>query len=415
MAEKNETIKESELSELDHEYEEVMEEMEQDVRLDKFRIQFEKLHNALKDASNSNQRLQVKNREINAELVANASKVAQSVKQNQDDQVSIMQLKSELSKAWMLFDSANEKEQRLLENVQSYKVEIENLTMLCEKSKNNTNGTGEGISELSKQKQAFQKERDHLIEETQKLRVAMQDAEEQIMELEASSAEALQSNAELRQEVQTRQNDLALQERQKDVMEKELKQTLAECEEKTGEIKTLTNQLMKTRDENTVLFGQVKDLKSTGERSNKENRLLETRFNRLQGEYQAQADVADQLAADIQKKLNELKSRDDEIGKLKQEMARLKTMREAVQRKLQNSEEVRVENELKRDTLKSQLIALEKERERLLKIREQDKKHVDELARERDILNKNYLKASAATSKQLDLVTDRLTNSPWTS
>ena len=40
---------------------------------------------------------------------------------------------------------------------------------------------------------------------------------------------------------------------------------------------------------------------------------------------------------------------------------RLKTMREAVQRKLQNSEEVRLENELKRDTLKSQLIALEKE------------------------------------------------------
>jgi len=404
MAEKNETIKESELSELDHEYEDVMAEMEQDVRLDKFRIQFEKLHNALKDSSTSNQRLQIKNREINAELVANASKVAQSVKQNQDDQVSIMQLKSELSKAWMLFDGANEKEQRLLENVQSYKVEIENLTQLCEKSKNTGGGTGEGISELSKQKQAFQKERDQLIEETQKLRVGMQEAEEQIMELEASSAEALAHNAELRQEVQTRQNDLALQERQKDIMEKELKQTMSECEEKTFEIKNLQNQLMKTRDENTLLSGQVKDLKTTGERSNKENRLLETRFNRLQGEYQAQADVADQLAADIQKKLNELKSRDDEIGKLKQEMGRLKTMREAVQRKLQNSEEVRLENELKRDTLKSQLIALEKERERLLKIREQDKKHVDELARERDILNKNYLKASAATSKQLDLV-----------
>ena len=55
-----------------------------------------------------------------------------------------------------------------------------------------------------------------------------------------------------------------------------------------------------------------------------------------------------------------MKSRDDEIGKLKQEMARLKTMREAVQRKLQNSEESRIEIEQKRDTLKSQLIALEK-------------------------------------------------------
>ena len=29
----------------------------------------------------------------------------------------------------------------------------------------------------------------------------------------------------------------------------------------------------------------------------------------------------------------------------------------------------------------------------MLKIHEQDKKHVDELARERDILNKNFLKA----------------------
>ena len=201
-------------------------------------------------------------------------------------------------------------------------MEIENLTMLCEKTNAQSNGNGEGISELrwvslkivcnlwetvfSKQKQAFQKERDHLIEETTKLRVAMQEAEEHIMELEESSAEgdflfffchfvlsnfvifrqsylALQANAELRQEVQTRQNDLALQERQKDVMEKELKTSVFDCEEKTGEINTLQNQLMKTKDENIILSSQVKDLKLSAERSNKENRLLETRFNRLQG------------------------------------------------------------------------------------------------------------------------------------
>lgn len=68
----------------------------------------------------------------------------------------------------------------------------------------------------------------------------------------------------------------------------------------------------------------MKDLKTAAERSIKENRLLETRFNRLQGEYQSQADVADQLATDVQKKVSELKSRDDEIGRLRQEMGRLK-------------------------------------------------------------------------------------------
>ena len=43
-----------------------MDEMLQDANLDKFRVQFEKLHNALQDATQSNGRLQVKNREVNA-------------------------------------------------------------------------------------------------------------------------------------------------------------------------------------------------------------------------------------------------------------------------------------------------------------------------------------------------------------
>ena len=50
-------------------------------------------------------------------------------------------------------------------------------------------------------------------------------------------------------------------------------------------------------------------------------------------------------------------------------------------RKLQNSEETRIEVEQKRDTLKSQLLAVEKDRERLLKIHESDKKQVIQLDR----------------------------------
>ena len=73
-------------------------------------------------------------------------------------------------------------------------------------------------------------------------------------------------------------------------------------------------------------------------------------------------------------------------------------MREAVQRKLQNSEEARIETENKRDSLKSQLIAVDKDRERLLKIHEQNKKQIDELARERDILTLNFRRVSLIKS-----------------
>merc|ERR1712123_497850 len=377
------------VSNLEAEYEAVMEEMLEDPNLDKFRDQFEKLHGAWSEAKESNVRLQNQNRQVNAELLANSSKVAQTLKQTQDDQVAIMQLKSELSKAWMMFDTANEKEQRLKEKCQQYKVENANLTRLCEKSNNTGGGNTESLGKLSRQKQALQRERDNLIEESQKMRANKERAEDYIIELESTSAAAHLMNVTLKQEIQTRQNDLSLQERQKEITEKELKNMSSECEEKTLEIRQLQSHLGKKKDENSVLAAHVKDLKTSAERSVKENRLLETRFNRLQGEYQSQADVADQLATDVQKKVSELKSRDDEIGRLRQEMGRVKGMREAVQRKLQNSEEARVETEQKRDTLKSQLIALEKDRERLLKIHEQ---------------NKNFLKQSAATSQQLDLV-----------
>ena len=68
-------------------------------------------------------------------------------------------------------------------------VEIDNLTRLCEKSNSKSNGNGESFGELSKQKQALQRERDALIEESTRLRSEMTNAEDRINGLEKESAE----------------------------------------------------------------------------------------------------------------------------------------------------------------------------------------------------------------------------------
>ena len=68
-------------------------------------------------------------------------------------------------------------------------VEIDNLTRLCEKSNSKSNGNGESFGELSKQKQALQRERDALIEESTRLRSDMTNAEDRINGLEKESAE----------------------------------------------------------------------------------------------------------------------------------------------------------------------------------------------------------------------------------
>ena len=53
----------------------------------RFRIEYEKLHRALKKSHESEKRLIKKCRELNAEIVANAAKVQTALKLSQEDQV----------------------------------------------------------------------------------------------------------------------------------------------------------------------------------------------------------------------------------------------------------------------------------------------------------------------------------------
>ncbi len=64
-----------------------------DKSLERFRIEYEKLHRALKKSHESEKRLMQKCRELNAEIVANAAKVTTALKLSQEDKTTISSLK----------------------------------------------------------------------------------------------------------------------------------------------------------------------------------------------------------------------------------------------------------------------------------------------------------------------------------
>ena len=61
--------------------------------MEKFRVEYEKIHHALKKSHESEKRLMQKCRELNAEIVANSAKVATALKLSQEDQATIASLK----------------------------------------------------------------------------------------------------------------------------------------------------------------------------------------------------------------------------------------------------------------------------------------------------------------------------------
>ena len=64
-----------------------------DRSLEKFRVEYEKLHRALKKSHESEKRLMQKCRELNAEIVAHSAKVATALKLSSEDQATIGSLK----------------------------------------------------------------------------------------------------------------------------------------------------------------------------------------------------------------------------------------------------------------------------------------------------------------------------------
>lgn len=65
----------------------------------------------------SEKRLIKKCRELNTEILANAAKVQNALKLNEEDQNTIIALKKEIDKAWKMVDASQEKEAKAKDNI----------------------------------------------------------------------------------------------------------------------------------------------------------------------------------------------------------------------------------------------------------------------------------------------------------
>ncbi|ETE59542.1 Coiled-coil domain-containing protein, partial [Ophiophagus hannah] len=397
-------IEENVFEALEKDFQEVISELTGDQSLEKFRVEYEKLHAVLKKSYENEKRLMAKCRELNAEIVVNSAKVATALKLSQDDQTTITSLKREIEKAWKMVDAAYDKEQKAKETIMSLKEEIMNLTKLVEQGSGLSLGQEHNLRELLKFKEEVTKERDQLLAEVVKLRDSVANMSDHQQEAEKTKLEAESTIAQLHQEIQMRQNEASRETRKKEKMERELKQLQNELEFKMADIKTMQQGLNKSKEELLKCEQQLKEQKILNERATKELEQSTARNTKLQLENEQHSLAIEQLMQENQQKTTELRAREDEVSQMRQEIGKLTKTREVMQRKLRVVEENKTQAECERDTLKNQIAGLEKELEAAKKQAEVDKKAIDELVRERDILNKNLLKAASVTQKQMNLV-----------
>uniref|UniRef100_UPI00398EE255 cilia- and flagella-associated protein 58 n=1 Tax=Pristiophorus japonicus TaxID=55135 RepID=UPI00398EE255 len=404
MAAEKGKIEDSAFEALERDFQDVLAELMGDKGLEKFRIEYEKLHQALKKSHENEKRLMSKCKELNSEIVANSTKVTTALKLSQDDQSTIDSLKQEIEKAWKMVDSALEQEKRGKETIRALKQEISNLTRLVEQGAGLSLGQESSVNDLLRIQEQLTKDRDELLKEIVILRDKVTELAANEQEFERLKEEADQNMAQLQHDIQMRENEISREVRRKEKLAKELTRLKGELDDNQTEVKSLIVQQQKTKDDHQKLDQQLKEQKILNERAAKDLELLTHKLLKVQQENEQQVIIIDQLTLENQQKLVDLKTKEDDVAQLRQEVAKLTKVREVLQRRLHQTEDQKLDLDHQRENLKNLTASLEKELESTKRQADIDKKAVDELVRERDILNKNMLKAVGATEKQINLV-----------
>ncbi|XP_064383730.1 cilia- and flagella-associated protein 58-like [Halichondria panicea] len=392
---------------LEKDFQEVLAELMGDKSLERFRIEYEKLHRALKKSHESEKRLMHKCRELNSEIVANSAKVSTALKLSQEDKSTISSLKQEIEKLWKMVDAAHDKEARARDTINQLKLEIANLTKLVEQGAGLGIGQDSSVEELVKQKEELISKRDSYLEEIVQLRQTIQTANESQKSSEHEREVAEMKVNELREEITAKNQEMDRENRRKVKLEKDLKSTIAELEVRTMEAKSKQNQVLMADEEYKRCEQQLRETRTQFERTVKDNDILNQRLTKAQQDYENQLMQSDQLAGENSQKHAELKIKEEEVTGLKGEITRLSRLREKVARNLRSMEEQKMEVEGHREKLKQEIASMEREMEAQQKKAELDKKAFDDLVRERDILTKGMRKAEGTSEKMDHLVKTR--------
>ncbi|XP_018606357.1 cilia- and flagella-associated protein 58 [Scleropages formosus] len=401
---RKEEVEENNYEMLEKEFQEVLSELAGDANLEKFHVEYEKLTKALKKSHENEKRLMAKCRELNAEIVSNATKMTTALKLSQEDKITISSLKKEVEKAWEMVDTANDKEQRAKETIEGLKEEIANLTKIVEKRASASAGKDHTVTDLQKIKEDLTKERDELLTEVVNLRESLAKASMNQQEMEAQKEKAVETISQLQQDIQVHQNEVSRETRKKEKLEKEVKQLQADLDAKQSEIRVLNLQSQRSREEQQKLEQQLREQKVLNERVTKELEQMQVRNTKLQQENEQNTLSLEELSLENQQRASDLKIKEEEVNQMRQEISKLTKMREATQRKLRHMEDLKAELEKQREILKNQIAGLEKEIESSKKHLESDKKVIDELVREKELLNKNMIKAASVSEKHLNMV-----------
>eukprot|EP00405_Crypthecodinium_cohnii_P044365 CAMPEP_0206578886 /NCGR_PEP_ID=MMETSP0325_2-20121206/32226_1 /ASSEMBLY_ACC=CAM_ASM_000347 /TAXON_ID=2866 /ORGANISM="Crypthecodinium cohnii, Strain Seligo" /LENGTH=839 /DNA_ID=CAMNT_0054084603 /DNA_START=13 /DNA_END=2529 /DNA_ORIENTATION=+ len=405
MADKEEpeAFESSAFEALEKDFQEVLQELIGDKSLEHFRLEYEKLHRALKKSHESEKRLIKKCRELNTEIVSNAAKVQMALNLSKEDQTTIQNLKKEIERAWKMVEASHEKEQRAKETIHNLKVEIANLSHLVEQGAGLSVNQENTVNSLIAQRDELLHTRDKLDAQVKKMtedNIALTEA------VQRHESERIQGEAEIAsiQDVLSAKHTEAEREmRRRERLEKELSELRGTLQTREDTLRDIKETISSQEAQKEELDKRLKELRKKVESSKADERKLVEELEehkRLNGqEEETRKSIQEEnwaLGKQVKGKAEEIKNWTSERDKAEKNY-------ELLRRKKALDDDHRHELETQRMLLKADAENLLREIDLVKKQVDTDSLAIQDIMRDRETLNRNVIRTDDRTKKQTEV------------
>mmetsp|Transcript_51967 Transcript_51967/g.121683 ORF Transcript_51967/g.121683 Transcript_51967/m.121683 type:complete len:842 (+) Transcript_51967:48-2573(+) len=369
-----------------------------------FRAEYEKLFKALVKSHESEKRLIKKCRDLNAEITMNSQNVQTALKLSQEDQQNIGQLRKDIEQQHNMVEQSQTKEKDAKQQIQQYRIDIQDLLAKMEQGAGMSAEQETQLIQLRGQKESLEKDRDMLKEHMEMLQNVASECTEKVRKAESARLVSEEKIADIKQKVAKKRAEVESEKRRKEELEQQMKDLRLENEQQQEEV-TASQRAISAEE------AEVKKLDQDIAETEREEHAKEARVRFKMDERQVLERKLDQELAKNSKYIQENLSRELSLRKRKEEIdqhgvekEKLLKLHESHKKKERSIEDERRQLEIQRQELKEELKSMQEQLDTQKKDGDVDRKKIEDLLRERDILNKNVIKADERTKRQIDVV-----------
>jgi chromosome segregation ATPase len=367
-----------------------------DHSLEKFRLEYEKLHRALKKSHEQEKRLVKKCRELNGELLNTQAKIKTALRLSQEDQKTIAHLQKEMEKTWKLVYMAQEKEARGKDVINQLKEEITDLSKLVEKGAGMSANQENMMKELHQAKEELQNQVDELHLQLKQAELQMLDQSKLQDEIREERDQLGSVVGDLRAKITGKDNEVIREQRRREKVQKELQEARQALDDRTTREDNLSADLRKKAGQIQELEKQLADARLTMEKYLRDYDTLFHKTTKVTEDLEEQVQRNRQIFIANQNMDKLMKQKNAEVSRLMTEKGTLERLVEREHRQV-------IDLKAELEASKTPIALLQAEIDGLQKELLNSHKHESEIQRQRENMEReknSQLKAAGRAEQR---------------